>query len=304
MDNKPHSPNRWLLALGVSAMAAVSLSTANAGTSAPAKAPVADAFDWKENTISPVTNPIYFEDPVIRSEIRPIFIYNNFDNQFVTGRGSARVGAVQFRYALTDRLAFIATEDGYMNINGTGVKGNGWLDLAAGFKYALINDVQRQFILTPGFTFQLPTGDNKVFNGRGSGQLNAFVSFAKGFGNLHFTGNLGVLVPMLRQEQNTMLHYSAMVDYRVSNWFVPFVSANFWSTLNNASNIGGLRSNGYDVINFGSNSASGVTQGMLGLGFRSNIQKNLSLGFAYEMAVVKPYGLANTRFTMDMCIRF
>lgn len=78
------------------------------------------------------------------------------------------MGAIQFRYAITDRLAFIATQDGYLNINGTGVKGNGWMDLAAGFKYALINDVENQFILTPGFTFQLPTGDNKVFNGRGS----------------------------------------------------------------------------------------------------------------------------------------
>ncbi|WP_395737976.1 hypothetical protein [Prosthecobacter sp.] len=304
MVNKPHSPNRWLLTLGVSAMAAVSFSTANAGTTTPAKAPVADIFDWKENTISPVTNPIYFEDPVIRSEIRPIFIYHRFDNSFVTGRGTARAGAIQLRYAITDRLAFIATQDGYLNINGTAVKGNGWMDLAAGFKYALINDVQNQFILTPGFTFQLPTGDKKIFNGRGSGQFNPFVSFAKGFGDLHFTGNVGVLIPMLRAEQNTMAHYSLMVDYHVSDWFIPFATANFWTTLNNASNIPGLRSNGYDVINFGAGNASGVTQGMLGIGFRSNIQKNLSLGFAYEMAVVKPYGLSNNRFTMDMCIRF
>ena len=101
-----------------------------------------------------------------------------------------------------------------------------------------------------------------------------------------------------------MAHYSLMVDYYVCKWFVPFATANFWTTLNNASNVPGLTSNGYDVINFGAGSASGVTQGMLGLGFRSNIQKNLSLGFAYEMAVVKPYGLSNNRFTMDMCIRF
>ena len=303
MDPKPHSQNRWLLALSFSVVAAVSYSTASAGAPVAAKNPAVDAFDWKENTISPVTNPMYFEDPVIRSEIRPIFMYNNFANNFATGRGSARAGAVQFRYAITDRLAFIATQDGYLNINGTGIKGSGWMDLAVGFKYALINDVQNQFILTPGFTFQIPTGDKDVFNGRGSGQFNPFISFAKGFGDLHITGNLGALIPMLRQEQNTMAHYSLMVDYHVSKWFVPFATANFWSTLNNASNIG-LRSNGYDVINFGSSNASTATQGMLGLGFRSNIQKNVSLGFAYEMAVVKPYGLANTRFTMDMSIRF
>lgn len=77
MENKPHSRNRWLLALGVSAVAAASFSTATAGTTAAA--PV-DAFDWKVNTIAPVTNPIFFEDPVIRSEIRPIFIYHNFND--------------------------------------------------------------------------------------------------------------------------------------------------------------------------------------------------------------------------------
>jgi hypothetical protein len=54
MDNKPHSPNRWLLALGVSALATVSFSTAYAGT------PVVEAADWKVNTIAPVTNPIFF----------------------------------------------------------------------------------------------------------------------------------------------------------------------------------------------------------------------------------------------------
>ncbi len=304
MDLKPHSQNRWLLALSLSVVATVSLSTATAGTPVAAKNPVPDAFDWKANTISPVTNPMYFEDPVIRSEIRPIFMYNNFANNFATGRGSARAGAIQFRYAITDRLAFIATQDGYLDINGTGVKGSGWMDLAVGFKYALINDVQNQFILTPGFTFQIPTGDKDVFYGRGSGQFNPFISFAKGFGDLHITGNIGALIPMLRQEQNTMAHYSLMVDYYVSKWFVPFATANFWTTLNNASNVPGLRSNGYDVINFGAGNASTATQGMLGIGFRSNIQKNVSLGFAYEMAVVKPYGLANTRFTMDMSIRF
>lgn len=305
MDNKPHSPNRWLRALGLSAMAAVSLSTVNAGTPVvldknPAPAP----FDWKENTISPVTNPIFFEDPVIRSEIRPIFIYHRFDDQFVTGRGRAAVGAIQLRYAITDRLAFIATSDGYMNINGTNMHAGGWLDLAAGFKYALINDVQNQFILTPGFTFHLPTGDHNVFHGRGSGQANPFISFAKGFGDVHVTGNVGVLIPMLRAEQNTMAHYSVMVDYYASRWFIPFVTANFWTTLNDASNIAGLRSNGYDVINFGSGNARNTTQGMLGIGFRSRIQKNVDLGFAYEMAVVKPYGLSNNRLTVDMSIRF
>lgn len=214
------------------------------------------------------------------------------------------MGAVQFRYALTDRLAFIATQDGYMNINATGLHSGGWLDLAAGFKYALINDVANQFILTPGFTFHIPSGDNTVFHGRGGGEWNPFISFAKGFGDFHITGNIGARIPNSRMEQNIMGHYSLMADYYVRKWFIPFATANFWTTLNDAGNVPGLRSNGYDVINFGAGNARGATQGMLGIGFRSRIQKNLDLGFAYEMAVVGPYGMTNNRFTMDMCIRF
>jgi hypothetical protein len=94
MDHKPHSQNRWLLALSVSAMAAVSLSNANAGAPVAAKNPAPVEVDWKAHTIAPVTNPIFFEDPVIRSEIRPIFVYHTIDNNFLTGGGHATLYAL------------------------------------------------------------------------------------------------------------------------------------------------------------------------------------------------------------------
>jgi hypothetical protein len=126
------------LRFGFTACAAVSLiATAKAGSPVAAPknpAPVA-AADWKANTIAPVTNPIFFEDAIIRSEIRPIFAYHNIDNGFVTGGGNAQLYAVQLRFAITDRLAFIATQDGFFDINlDSGAKLDGWMDLAAGFK--------------------------------------------------------------------------------------------------------------------------------------------------------------------------
>jgi len=303
MDQKPHSPKRWLLALGVSALATVSFSTVNAGTAAAPKNPVVDAADWKANTIAPVTNPIFFEDPVIRSEIRPIFVYHTIDNNFITGGGHATLYALQLRYALTDRFALIATQDGHFDIDSPGLDVDGWMDLAAGFKYALIDDAAHQFILTPGLTFHIPTGDREVFQGRGGGEFNPFVSFSKGYGDFHITGNLGLRIPVTSNEQNLMAHYSLMLDYYTCRWFIPFVSANFWTNLNDGNNIG-LRSNGYDVINFGANNVNGVTQGTLGFGFRSRVVSNVDLGFAYEIAVARPYGLTNNRLTVDMCIRF
>jgi hypothetical protein len=305
MDNKPHSPNRWLLALGASAVAAVSLSTATAGTPVAAKNPApVDAFDWKANTIAPVTNPIFFEDPVIRSEVRPIFVYHTIDKSFITAGGHATLYALQIRYALTDRLAFIATQDGHFDIDSPGLDVDGWMDLAAGFKYALIDDAANQFILTPGLTFHIPTGDREIFQGRGGGEFRPFVSFAKGFGDLHFTGNVGLRIPVTNNEQNMVANYSLMVDYYTCRWFIPFATVNFWTNLNDGNNVAGLRSNGYDVINFGAGNANGVTQGMVGVGFRSRVHDKVDLGFAYEIAMIRPYGLTNNRVTVDMCIRF
>src|SRR5690242_2810036 len=97
------------------------------------------ADDWKDETISPVANPLFFEAPQIQSEVRPLFVQHNIDNNFITGGGEVRVYAVQLRYALTERLALIATKDGYIEFkpNTALPHKNGWADLAAGLKYAV-----------------------------------------------------------------------------------------------------------------------------------------------------------------------
>lgn len=305
MDPQPYSRTRWLLSLG--AVAAVSLaSNVNAGTPvAAAKNPTTpvEAVNWKDHTIAPVTNPIFFEDAVIRSEIRPIFAYHNIDDEFLGG-GNAQLYALQIRYALTDRLALIATQDGYLNVNNTALSDpHGWMDIGLGLKYALIDNEPAQFILTPGLTFHIPTGERDVFQGRGGGEFNPFVSFQKGFGDFHLSGNLGARIPVNQDEQSTTAHYSMMVDYYTCRWFIPFVSFNAFSVLGDGENIG-LNTEGYDVMNFGASNANGRTQGALGVGFRSRIMDNVDLGLAYEKAVIKPYGLFDDRFTFDICIRF
>lgn len=139
---------------------------------------------------------------------------------------------------------------------------------------------------------------------RGGGEFNPFISFQKGFGDLHVSGNLGLRIPITNNEQNVMAHYSLMVDYYTCRWFIPFVSANFWTNLSDGNNMPGLRGNGYDVLNLGAGDVNGVTQGMVGLGFRSRILDNLDVGAAYEIAAIRPYGLTNNRLTFDVCIRF
>ena len=304
--DKHSSPHRWLLAAALAVSATVSPFT-QAGTPAaaknPAPAPVA-AVDWKANTIAPVSKPIFFEDPVIRNEIRPIFVFHRIDDNFVTGGGEAYLYALQLRYAITDRLALIATQDGFFDINlDNGAELDGWMDLAAGLKYALIDDKENQFILTPGLTFHIPTGSEEVFQGRGDGEWVFFVSAEKGFDDLHVTGNVGLRLPNDGDTQNTIFHYSMMVDYHVHDLFIPFIVANGWTVLTDGKGLP-IDSEGYDVINFGAANASGTTQMTLGGGFRSRLTKNVDFGMAYEKAIVGPDGITDDRFTFDFCIRF
>lgn len=116
------------------------------------------ASDWKSNAISPVANPIYFEDPRITTEARPIFLEHRFPETYAFNGGTAPLGggaqvyALQLRYALTDRLGLIATKDGYIASNPVHTVPHtyGWANVAAGLKYALVDDKADALIVTPG----------------------------------------------------------------------------------------------------------------------------------------------------------
>lgn len=268
--------------------------------------------DWRTDTISPVTNPIFFEDPMIRSEIRGIYAYHEISNDFLTKGGLVRLYALQVRWAVTDRLAIIATKDGYINFAPTSglKKADGWANIGAGVKYAVIDDRANQFILTPGVKFEFASGSNHVFQGskNGSGQWDVFVSAEKGFkgkfiDKLHLTGSLGFIIPNDFSKNNAEMTASVQADYFVHRFFIPFVAANSYTVLSNGSNLP-LNTGGYDLLNFGSSNAAGWTGVVLGAGFRSRLLNNLDVGFAWEHCVTSPQGLFDNRLTVDAILRF
>ena len=266
---------------------------------------VATAEDWKDKTIAPVANPLFFEAPQITSEVRPIFIYHNIDKSFVTQGGDVEVYAMQLRYAVNDRLSIIATKDGYVDFNPKAVlpHKSGWADLAAGLKYAVIDDAESQFLLTPGLKFEIPTGNERVFQGNGKGEWNVFVSAVKGFGDFHVTGSAGVRLPNDWDAETAQLHYSLQLDYYTCQWFIPFVALNAFTVISEGNAIG-LNTEGFDLINFGSSAAEGRTQATLAGGFRSRITNWADLGFAYEGGITTPRGLFDNRVTVDLIFRF
>ena len=263
------------------------------------------AADWKDNAISPVTNPIFFEDPQVNSEVRPIFAYHNIDDDFVTQGGNAQLYAVQLRWAITDRLAVIATKDGWIDLNpSAGVdKSDGWADLAGGLKYALIDDREAEFILTPGLTFEFPTGQSDVLQGNGDGTWNPFISIGKGFGNLRFLANVGGIIPNNWAEETAQLHYSAQVDYTTCQYFIPFAAINAFTVVSEGTAVP-LDVEGFDLFNFGSSEAEGLTQAVVGVGFRSRLARSFDIGFGYEFPITTPHGIFGDRYTVDMIWRF
>jgi len=263
--------------------------------------------DWTSELITPVANPILFESPTIGSELRPLFLYHRLNDNFATKGGDVEVYALQFRLKLTDRLALIATKDGYIDFNPkTGLSHEtGFADITAGLKYAVINDEQNKFLLTPGFTYTIPIGNKDVFQGpeNGSGQFDLFVSAAKGIGDVQVMGNVGAIIPLDANDDTSQLHYSLQVAYPLHQWFKPFVALNGYTVLTEGNGLA-LGSEGYDVINFGTSNAGGETQIVLGAGFRTAVCKCLDVGFAYEKGVDHSDGIFDDRITADLVWKF
>ena len=304
MNTKSWTTEQYGAALGVAA-ALLSASTAFC----------ADG-DWQEKAIAPVSNPIFFEDPRIYSELRPLFIEQwlpstfHFSGGKVPLGGDLRVYAVQLRLKLTDRLALIATKDGYIECRPDNTLSHtyGWADLAAGFKYALVDDREKQFIVTPGFTLTIPTGNEDVMQGRGDGEWNLFVSGEKGWDNFHLLGNLGFRIPNDFSDQTAQAHYSLQADYYVCQYFIPFVVANGYTVLTDANHklLGAVNLNAemYDLVNYGATDASGNTQVTVGGGARAKLTKNVDLGAAYELAAANPKGIFGSRVTADVSVHW
>ena len=310
MNLEPKSKTLGCRLAQILAASTLTLGPAALGAEAP-------AAGWLDHTISPGVNPILFEDARISSEARPLFIEHYLPASFPTANlgnvplgGDVQVYALQLRFALSDRLALIATKDGYIDFNPehTLAKTHGWADLAAGLKYALVDDREHQLLLTPGFTLAVPTGSTDVMQGRGSGEWNLFVSAEKGIDDLHVAANVGFRIPNNFDTQTAQLHYSLQLDYYVHQYFIPFVAINGYTILSDGNRkllgVADLNAEMYDLINYGATAAEGTTQLTFGGGVRSRLRSNLDIGAAYELGIVNPKGIFDGRITADLIWRF
>ena len=256
-----------------------------------------------DTMISPVSNPINFEDPRIISDVRPIYFYHEFPEEFVTGEGSAQLFAAQVRLALTDDLAFIATKDGFVDLKPKVNldDSSGAANLAAGFKYALYQDADSGNIATVGLRYELASGDPEVFQGNGDGIFMPMISAATSLDSVNLIGFTQLRLPV-DSDDSTFWDLSLHADFPVEN-FYPLVELNMVHVIDAGNRIG-LEGEGFDVINFGSSGSDGGTVVTAALGARYRVTNDVDLGIAFEVPLSDREDLFDWRMTADLIFRF
>lgn len=252
--------------------------------------------------ISPVTNPIQFEDPRATTEVRPIFMYHRIADEFVTTGGNIYAIQLQLRLALSERFALMINKLGYTwldpdrEVQGFYENGGGWSNLAFGMKYAIFRDVANNAMGTIGLRYEAPSGESGGLQGRvfkasgadrrGGGLVNPFLSGMWGTGNLHLMGSTGWRIPT-DSVDSTFFDFSVHADYRVATPIgpvYPLVELNWVQVLDGGGRTR-AKAEGFDFFNLGSGDGGGRGVVTLAAGARWRLLDQLQVGGGRSMAI-------------------
>ena len=257
------------------------------------------------------TNFVFNETPYITTEVKLIYAYHNLSDDFVTGGGNANVVAVQARIAITERLGFIATKDGYTWLNFDRVlpDTDGFNNITAGLKYNFISIPESKSLVTAGLRYEIPVNDLDTggieLMGDGDGFLNPFITAATMFRDFGLQGSFGVNFALDPDVDNSFVHYSVHADYELFPGFFPIVELNGFTAFNQANRITGALGDldGADFLNFGSDDRSTTVTGAIGLRYR--ITENVLLGLAGQTELTNhDNSIFGSRITTDMVVHF
>jgi len=309
------------------------------GSAAPAAAEAEAGCTWlpdlrcgreggrPEGFHKPIVQPYLFEDPFITTGLYPYYVYHDFPNQSVFEGGHAQVVALQARVALTDRLAFIATKDGYLwNDPHLSLLDDeeGWMNVAGGLKYQLVEDDERRLYVAPALRFEFASGAHDVFQGEGDGLVIPSISAAWGAGKAHVMGSLGGQIPIDGRLQSSSIFYHLYLDYEVHPRFTPFVqisglywveSGDGWFPVALENNVdiplsaaqaalGTGPFEGADVANLGSPGVDNLDLVTAAVGAHFRLADRLTWSVAYERALTTRKGIFQQRMTTALVVEF
>lgn len=235
--------------------------------------------------VPPVTNPIFNETPLITTEIRPIFFHQKIPGNFPSGGGDIDAVAAQIRVAITDRLGFLATTDGYAfaDFDAALPDSEGFADLAVGLKYAVHYAPAAGEIVTLGARYTIPSGTLDVgaidLTGFGAGYAHVFVSALKQSGPWQIQGNVGAQ-QALSGDGTSFAYASAHLSYEVLPGLYPLVEASVFLPYDGGDRLPGSSLTGFDLADFGSSDPEDSVHVAAGLRWRAS--DNVILGGAFE----------------------
>lgn len=257
-----------------------------------------DCFD---GFISPISNPIFFEDPRNLTEAR--FVYLNHGVPGALGGGDVQLFALQLRARLSDNVSFIATKDGYGTSTNPLID-DGWADFSAGLKFNLLRDVANQQLLSGGFTFEFPWGSPSFQQGNGDGELNLFLSGGKRIAcRNYWISTSGFRLPVDGDEESSVFYWSNHFSHQLnSRWYV-LTEFNWFNWMSGgAGGIPGVE--GFDAFNFGSTGVVGndIVSQAIGVKYKPNRENEI--GLAYEFPLTQRRDILEDRVNFNWIFRY
>lgn len=270
--------------------------------------------------VSPVSNPLYFEDPRSLTELRPLFIYQRFPGKYRTvtdlGSGTTRAfsgGDLQFfglqaRLALNERVSLVLNELGGISFNPDeagplGLSGGtSFAEIQFGPKFTFYRDDCTNTIAAFGVFFNIPAGEHKAFQDTGNGGVTPYISVGQKIGNFHLLSTFGYRFGF-NNERSESFYLSAHLDYSIFDRIYPLVELNWYHWTRNGNRTG-ADFEGQDLLNLGANNVSGNDVLTLAAGVRFKITENIQAGIIYEFPISPRDDLLSYRIGADMIFRY
>jgi hypothetical protein len=251
--------------------------------------------------ISPMTNPVFFEDPRNLTEIRFIFIHHEIPD--AAFGGDAQLLAAQIRASLTERLSLIATKDGFI-FSENPLLEDGWADVAVGLKYQLFADPCAQRLLSAGVTYEMPFGSTQSLQGNGDGEFHLYLTGGTQIGeNWHWLSGTGFRLPVDTVDESQVWYWSNHLDCQLTDRFYVFGEANWYNWMKSGG--GGVPNiEGTDLFNLGSQDVAGTNMVTGALGVKLVPNDSMEIGFAWETPMENRENIMKNRYTVDCIIRY
>ena len=271
------------------------------GSSCPLLGLLAPSDACFSDFISPMTNPVFFEDPRTLTEARLIFLNHRVPDELFGGE--VRLIALQLRAALTDRLSIVAAKDGYITSSNPVVE-DGWADVSIGLKYNLFADCCRQRLLSAGVSYELPVGSTRALQGNGDGEFHLYLTGGTQLGcNWHWLSASGFRLPSDTTQESQVWYWSNHVDRKFGDWLYGFVEVNWyhWMKAGQGPIVG---FEGLDLFNFGAQGVAGndIVTGAVGVKLKPGAWNEI--GVAWETPLTDRRDITANRFTFDYILRY